>query len=221
MNKAIVSSIFSIALLSACGGGGTDNNVNTPFLGGVNDLDPIVKLTLKQPRSRQVLSRTVFYTSEGGYEGDIHYVTQSYSDGTNNEIFQLATNIGSLGIKDVQRERSAVFSCTDGSTVRVKIYSDFSSGIVTTVGKHNDLDITCESNFDSLLPATVFDRDSITTLLKRWGADYATANDSTCTHQIEDMNGFSKNCTGEELTNYTITDSTDNLHKLTAKISFE
>ena len=108
MNKAIMaSSIFSIALLSACGGGsGTNNNIDNnpqPFAGAVNGIDPIVELTLKQPRSVQILSQKVLYTSEWGYDGDIRYITQHYSDETSDEVFQLVTNISSLNIKDVQR----------------------------------------------------------------------------------------------------------------------
>jgi hypothetical protein len=225
MNKAItVSSIFAIAFLSACGGSGTDNNVNTTpvaFPGGVNGVDPVAKLTLNQPRSIKILSRTVLYTSEGGYDGDLHYVTQGYANGTSNEIFQLATDISSLGIKDVQRDKSVDFSCDDGSKVRVKTYSDFSSGLITTTGTHNGLSIECESQFPSLLPTTVFDRDSITSLLHGWGSEYAGADYSNCTHQIEDMNGFSKNCTGEELVNYSITDTAGEVHKLTTKVSFK
>ncbi len=233
MNKAIMaSSIFSIALLSACGGGGTNNNIddidnnidnNTPqpFAGAVNGVDPIVELTLKQPRSVQILSRTVLYTSEGGYEGDIRYITQHYSDGTSNEVFQLVTNISSLNIKDVQRQQSSDFSCSDGSSLKMNISSDFSSGEVITTGKHNGQNIDCKSSFASLLPTTVFDRQSITALLRGWGANYATADYSNCTHEIEDMNGFSKECVGEELVNYTITDDTGKIHKLTTKVSFK
>ncbi len=232
MNKSIiVSSIFSIALLSACGGGGTDSdNTNnnddfntdpTPFSGGVNGLDPVAKLTINKLRSVQVASRTVLYTSEGGYDGDIHYVTQNYTNGTSNEVFLLANNISSLTIKDVQREKSADYTCNDGSSIRVKIYSDFSSGVVKTTGTHNKQDISCQSTFDSLLPTTVFDRDSITGLLLGWGSSYSTAAYSNCSHQIEDMNGFSKDCIGEELVNYTITDDTGEKHKLTTKVSFE
>ncbi len=236
MNKAIMaSSIFSIALLSACGGGGTNNNIddidttdttdttdNTqPFAGAVNGVDPIVELTLKQPRSVQVASRTVLYTSEWGYDGDIHYITQQYANGTSDEVFQLATNISSLNIKDVQRQQSDDFSCSDGSSIKVNISSDFSSGEVITTGKHNNQDIDCKSKFSSLLPTTVFDQQSITTLLRGWGANYATAEYSNCNHAIEDMNGFSKECVGEALVNYTITDDTGKIHKLTTKLSFQ
>lgn len=222
MNKAlIVSSIFSIAFLSACGGGTDNTTIPIAFPGGVNGVDPVAKLTLNQPRSIKIFSQTVLYTSEGGYDGDIHYVTQNYEDGTSNEIFQLATDISSLEIKDVQRDKSIDFSCNDGSTAKVKTYSDFSSGIVRIIGTHNDQRIECESQFASLLPSTVFDRDSITSLLYGWGSDYASAESSNCTHQIEDMNGFSKNCIGEELVNYSITDNAGEVHKLTTKVSFE
>ncbi len=225
MNKAIIaSSIFSIALLSACGGSGTDNNIDNnpqPFAGGVNGIDPVVELTLKQARSVQILSRTVLYTSEGGYDGNIRYMTQHFSDGNSDEVFQLVSNINSLSIKDIQREQSADFSCTDGSTIKVNISSDFSSGEVITTGKHNNQDIDCKSGFASLLPTSVFDQPSITALLRGWGADYASADYSNCNHQIEDMNGFSKDCIGEGLVNYTITDDTGKIHKLTTKLSFQ
>lgn len=229
MNKAIiVSSIFSIALLSACGGGGStdnnidNNNVNTePFAGGVNGIDPVVELRLKQLRSVEIQSRTVLYTSEGGFDGDILYITQNYPDGTSNEVFQLATGKSSLNIKDVQREQSAKFTCNDGSDVRINISTDFSSGEVITTGEHNSQKIDCESGFSSLLPTTVFDQKSITDLLQGCGTDYATADYSNCNHQIEDMNGFSKDCVGEELVNYTITDDTGGIHKLTTKVSFD
>ena len=225
MNKTIiVSSIFSLAILTACGGGSGSSVDPKPFAGGVNGIDPVAKLTLKQPRTTQVEGRSVLYTSEGGYSGDIQYVTQQYQNGTSNEVFQLANGVSSVMIKDVQRDQSTKVSCTDGSTLKVKIYSDFSSGEVRTSGTYGGGDISCQSDFDSILPTKVFDRDSITALLdpaSGWGSNYGAAAYSNCTHEIKDMNGFSKNCTGEELVNYTITDTSNTKHKITTKITFE
>ncbi len=220
MNKTIiVTSIFSMAVLTACGGGGSTDT--EPFLGGVNGIDPVAKLTLKQARTTQVGGRTALTTSEGGHNGDIEYVTQQYQGGTSNEVFKLAAGISSLDIKDVQRNQSTDVSCTDGSTLKVKIYSDFSSGEVVTAGTHNGVGITCESDFDSVLTKNVFDQTSITDLLHGWGADYNTAAYSNCTHFIEDMNGLSKECKGAELVNYTITDTSGKKHKITTKVTFE
>jgi hypothetical protein len=136
-------------------------------------------------------------------------------------VFKLANGVSSLDIKDVQRNQSTDVSCTNGSTLKVKIYSDFSSGEVKTAGTHNGVDITCESDFDSVLRKSVFDQTSITNLLHGWGSDYSTAGYSNCTHFIEDMNGFSKECTGQELVNYTITDTSGTVHKVTTKVTFE
>ena len=223
MNKTIVvTSIFSMAILTACGGGGSTNT--EPFLGGVNGIDPVAKLTLKQARTTQVGGRTVLTTSEGGHNGDIEYITQQYQGGSSNEVFKLVSGISSLDIKDVQRNQSTDVSCTDGSTLKVKIYSDFSSGEVVTVGTHNGVGISCESEYDSVLTKNVFDQTSITNLLhptEGWGSDYSTAAYSNCTHFIEDMNGFSKECTGAELVNYTITDTSGTVHKITTKVTFE
>ena len=225
----IVSSIFSLAALTACGGGGSNDGGGSsidpqPFLGGVNGIDPITKLTFKQPRTTQVQGRTVLSTSEGGHQGDIGYVTQKYNDGTSNEVFKLARGVSSLEIKDVQRNQSTDVSCTDGSKLKVKIYSDFSSGKVVTTGTHNGTTISCDSDFDSILIKNVFDQTSITTLLhpsQGWGTQYNTAKNSDCGHFIEDMNGFSKYCTGAELINYTLTDTSNKVHKITTKVTFE
>ena len=224
MNKTTIAvSLFPFIFLTACGGGSTDNGIGngTGIAGGVNGVDPVVAFTLKQSRSRKVDSRTVLYTSEGGYEGHIQYFTKHYQNGISDEEFQLMAEIQSLNITDVQREQSASFSCTDGSTLKVNISSDFSSGEVVTTGSHNGMSIACQSNFTSLLSTNIFDRQSITTLLRGWGTDYSAANSSSCTHQIEDMNGFSKNCTGAALVNYTVTDSTGKIHKVTTKFSFD
>jgi hypothetical protein len=35
------------------------------------------------------------------------------------------------------------------------------------------------------------------------------------------MDGFSKDCRGAELVNYTITDTSGGIHKITTKVSFE
>ncbi|MCK5896500.1 MAG: hypothetical protein KAG20_06825 [Cocleimonas sp.] len=229
MNKVIIAtSLLSLALLGGCGGssgnGGGNNEepiVKQPFLGGVNGVDPVVKLTLKQPRSVKVGTRTVLYTSEGGHDGTIQYITQNYQNGTSNEVFLLATGVSSVEIKDVQRNKSTDLVCKDGSTLKLKIYSDLSSGEMVTTGTNNGINISCKSKFDSLLPTTVFDQQSITALLDGWGADYSAAVFSNCTHQIEDMDGFSKDCSGAELVNYTLTDTTGVVHKLTTKVSFE
>jgi hypothetical protein len=219
MNKATIAvSLFPFIFLTACGGGSTDNS--TGIAGGVNGVDPVVAFTLKQSRSRKVDSRTVLYTSEGGYEGHIQYFTKHYQNGISDEEFQLMAEIQSLNITDVQREQSARFSCTDGSTLKVNISSDFSSGEVITTGTHNGMSIACQSNFTSSLPTNIFDRKSISALLKGWGVDYSTATSSNCTHQIEDMNGFSKDCTGAGLVNYTVTDSTGKTHEIATKMSF-
>jgi hypothetical protein len=220
MNKMIiVTSIFSMAVLTACGGGGSTDP--KPFPGGVNGVDPVSELTLKQRRQILVDSRTALYISEGGYDGKIQYFTQHYNEGTSNEVFQLASGTSSLDIRDVQRDKSTDVSCADGSTLKVKIYSDFSSGEVITTGTHKGIDISCKSKYNSLLPTNVFDQTSITALLHDWGADRSVATYSDCTHLIEDMNGFSKNCTGEELVNYTITDTSGKKHKITTKVTFE
>ncbi|MCK5917531.1 MAG: hypothetical protein KAG34_03855 [Cocleimonas sp.] len=223
MSKTIiVTSIFSLVVLTACGGGGSTDT--EPFLGGVNEMDPVAKLTLKQPRTTQVEGRIVLSTSEGGHKGDLEYVTQQYSTGTSSEVFKLKSGISSLDIKDLQRNRSTEVSCTDGSTLKVKIYADFSSGEVVTSGTHNGVSINCESKYDSVLTKNVFDQASITDLLHQsrgWGTNYNTAGYSNCTHFIEDMNGFSKNCTGAELVNYTITDTSGTVHKMTTKVTFE
>lgn len=224
MNRAILaSSFFSITFLSACGGGSGGNGTTDPqpFFGAVNDIAPVAELTLRQARSIQVGARTVLYTSEGGSEGSLRYVTQTYQDKTSDEVLQLITGVSSLNVKDVQRIQSTEFSCDDGSTLKVKIYSDFSSGEVTTTGTHNGLDISCKSDFDSLLPTNVFDQTSVTQLLQGWGAKYSTAAYSNCTHEIEDMDGFSKDCRGADLVNYTVTDAAGGLHKITTKVSFE
>jgi hypothetical protein len=216
MNKAIIAgSLFPIIFLTACGGG------STGISDDVNGVEPIVEFTLKQSRSVKVDSRTVLYTSEGGYEGHIQYFTKHYQNGISDEEFQLMAEIQSLNITDVQREQSARFSCTDGSTLKVNISSDFSSGEVITTGTHNGMSIACQSNFTSSLPTNIFDRQSISALLKDWGVKYNTANSSNCTHQIEDMDGFSKDCTGADLVNYTITDSTGKIHKISTKFSFD
>jgi hypothetical protein len=219
MNKTIiVTNIFFITVLTACGGGSTSNK---PFAGGVNGIDPVAELTLKKARKMQIQGRTVLYTSEGGYNGKIQYITQQYQDGTSNEVFSLANGISSLNIKDVQRNQSTDVICTDGSKLKVKIYSDFSSGEVITTGMHNGESISCQSKFNSVLEKVVFDQTSITNLLHKWGSDYSTAGYSNCTHYIEDMNGFSKECTGQELINYTITDTSGTVHKVTTKVTFE
>jgi len=219
MNKTIIaSSFFPIIFLTACGGGGVGDS--TAISGGVNGVDPVVEFTLKQSRSVKVDSRTVLYTSEGGYNGHIQYFTKHYANGISDEEFQLMAEIESLNITDVQREQSASFSCKDGSTLKVNISSDFSSGEVISTGTHNGMSISCQSNFRSSLPTNIFDRQSISALLKGWGVNYGMANSSNCTHQIEDMNGFSKDCTGAGLVNYTVTDSTGKIHKVATKFSF-
>ncbi len=128
-----------------------------------------------------------------------------------------------------QKLKSVDISCTDGSSAKGSTTYNYKSGVVTTAGTLDGQVMNCESNFTTVLPATLIDSDSSATLLEEWGTDTDKNNGAqsglTNTNSPQDdglddgINPLTTRCTGYFIEQYTVTDDNGKKHKIAIKTS--
>ncbi len=185
---------------------------------GVAGVNPVTPLTSSVTLPNAGLGE---FTIESGSDGDIEFVNQS---------FQLSNGTPPINVVAVQRVQAADISCSDGTNVNGALSSDFSTGVVNLDAAVNSQNVSCTSNFQSILPVIISDGQSITDLLENWGDDFDPANaaqsgllNTTCPSSVNDdldIDPFTKSCNGSFLTNYTVTDDEGGTHKLSTKFTF-
>ena len=130
-----------------------------------------------------------------------------------------------------QKLKSVDISCTDGSSAKGSTTYNYKSGVVTTAGTLDGQVMNCESNFTTVLPATLTDSDSIATLLEEWGTDTDRNNGAqsglTYTDCPQDdglddgINPLTTSCTGYFIEQYIVTDDNGKKHEISIKTSIE
>jgi hypothetical protein len=194
------------------GGGGNGSG------GSVAGVGPITPLTSSVTLPNGGLGES---TTESGFDGDIEFV---------NEEFQLSNGTTLINVVAVQRVQAADISCADGTDINGTLSSDYSTGVVNLDAVLNSQNVSCTSNFQTILPVSVSDGTSISDLLENWGEDFDPANaaqsgliNTTCPLSVNDdldINPFTNSCSGSFLSNYTVTDDNGGIHKLSTKITF-
>ncbi len=245
---ALTSLALSISLLSACGGGSSNSNNssatdggsgssnNSGSTGGTAGVNPITPLTSSKSQTYTVQGKNRTSTLESGFDGSIEAKTESKTfNGTDFVIqtIQLANGIPSLNVADLQKTEAIDITCDNGISGKLTRSYDYSSGNVVTSGTSSRGNISCTSTFQSILPTTITDETSIDILLQNWGDDDNLNNgmqsgiiSSTCPqdNSSDELNNLDPTvvaCTGSVLTNYTVTDDNNGIHKLSTKIIFD
>ncbi len=185
---------------------------------GVAGVNPVTPLTSSVTLPNGGLGE---FTIESGFDGAIEFVNQS---------FQLSNGTPPIKVVAVQRVQAADFSCSDGTNVNGALSSDFLTGVVNLDAVLNSQNVSCTSTFQSILPVTISDGQSIDGLLENWGDDFDPANaaqsgliSTTCPSSVNDdldIDPFTTSCNGSFLTNYTVTDDAGGTHKLSTKFTF-
>ncbi len=209
--KLLSTTLLTTALV-ACGGGGGSNNT-TPD-DDIDDIDNhfddtsdlIVEPSCTPPP-------TDYMETKFGADGDFSAICDNLIN-----TIELANDIPSMNVVNVERTTKFNTSCSDGSTSKGTLSFDYKTGIATTSGSFNGQPMSCTNQYSVQLPTTISTPESIQDLLFNWGDDEEGLISSTCPHdENETDDTVSLLCTSYSVYNITVTDDRGNKHKVAGK----
>ncbi len=152
-----------------------------------------------------------------GTEGDIHVNCNGLFSSNR---YTLANGMSSMNVNRVKKVAEADMKCDDGSA-KGSITYDYNAGTVTYSGVYNGKSLTCTDHYETRLPTTIADSDSIADLLDEWGDDRSSQEflRTNCPREVEESDDAETNCRGTYEENIRITDNTGKVNIVTKKVT--